>query len=218
MNENIKIASRITAKTFLAWSIVVFVGSIITFLCIPIVLFQVGDLGLAGGGHGSPFALVIGLFSTNICGFILFMGAPIFIGLYFTIASKIAIQSIIYQIWKNKAGSFVENKIIIITDKLTSKNDWTSFLSNETLLRVKLLEANKKDKETSKIKKKTINYLFKKIKLDDIDFTNDNLKLSDIILTKVIKSISETTKPSFCFFWLLISFQLILIICSQFSN
>ncbi|MFB9076423.1 hypothetical protein ACFFLS_24420 [Flavobacterium procerum] len=216
MKEEIKIAAKITAKTSLKWFTIVFIGGLFTLICFLIILFQ--NMGLGGGGHGNAYAFTVNLFLNNICGFLLFVGAPAFAAGYFMIANKVAIQTMIHQVWENKMGKYIEEKVILLVDKLTASQNWANSASNATMLRLKLLEANKNDKETSVIKKRIIGYFFAKINLDDIDFSNKDLKLSEIISFKLNRFISETIEPSFLFFWLLLAFQLILIIAAQFFN
>jgi hypothetical protein len=216
MKEQLKSAAKITAKSSLKWITIVSLGNLFTLICFLIILFQ--NTSLAGGGHGSAYALVVNLFLNNICGFLLFAGTPLFMVGYFMIANKVAIQTVIHQVWKNNASKYMEDKVIFLVDKLTASNNVANSISNGTMLRLQLLEANKRDKESSAIKKKAIGYVFSKIQLDDIDFSNKDLKLSEIISLKLNKFISEAVEPSFLFFWLLLSFQLILIIAAQFFN
>ncbi|MBE8726562.1 hypothetical protein [Flavobacterium hungaricum] len=216
MKEQIKSAAKITAKSSLKWITIVLLGNLVTLICFLIIMFQ--NISLAGGGHGNVYTLIVNLFFQNICGFLLFVGAPLFAVGYFMIANKVAIQTVIHQVWENNASKYIEDKVILLVDKLTASHNVTNSISNAAMLRLKLLEANKKDKESSMIKKKAIGYLFSKIQLDDIDFSNENLKLSEIISAKLNKFISEAVEPSFLFFWLLVSFQLILIIAAQFLN
>ncbi|MEN2402218.1 hypothetical protein GKZ90_0020685 [Flavobacterium sp. MC2016-06] len=214
MKEDIKIAAKITAASTLKWLVIVLIGNLFTLTCFLIILFQ--NISFAGGGHGNVYAFIINLFFHNTCGFILLVGAPIFAFLYFAIANKIAIQTMIHQLWQNKMGSYIDAKVIMIVDKLVESNDWTSSTSNDAMLRLKLLEANRSDNESSKIKKKVIGYIFAKIQLDDIDFSNQDLKFSNVVSTKLNNFVSETVEPSFLFFWLLLFFQLLLIIVAQF--
>lgn len=210
MKEEFKIVASITAKASLIWLVVVLAGNLLTFICLLTILFQKSTT--LTGGHGNLYAFIVDLYLNEICGFILFIGTPIFAFLYIIIANKITIQTIIHNLWKNKMESYISSKVVFFVDKLTTANDWTSTISNGAILKLKLLEANRNDVENSKIKKRIINYLFTKIKLDDIDFTNKDLKMSEIITYKLNNFISEKVKPSFLFFWLLVSFQLILAI------
>ncbi|WP_289661538.1 hypothetical protein [Flavobacterium panacagri] len=215
MTEEIKIVASISAKSTLKWFFIMISGLFFTLICFFVILFQ--NSNYAGGGHGNVYALLSGLFLNNICGFVLFAGAPVFIFLYFLIANKAAIQQLIYLTWNNKVfAGYVDSKVVLLVDKITGSNNWASTISNESMLRLKLLEANRNDKESSKIKKKIINYLFQKIRLDDVDFKREDLKLSEVVSMKLNQFISESVEPSLLFFWLLLLFQIILFVVAQF--
>ncbi|TDW49046.1 hypothetical protein EV144_103571 [Flavobacterium sp. 270] len=214
MKEEVKLMANITAKSSLKWITIVLLGNLVTLICFFTILFE--NISYAGGGHGNVYAFFRNLFFHNICGFLLLVGAPVFAIGYFMIANKVAIQSMIHQLWTNKMGSYLDAKVILLVDKITDSNKVANSISNESILRLQLLEANKRDHESSRIKKKAIGYFFSKIKLDDIDFSNKDLKLSEIISFKLNKFISETIQPSFFLFWLLLAFQLVLIVVAQF--
>lgn len=213
MKESIKLYAKISGKAFLKWFLIVASGIVITLVFFFIILFS--NASGAGGGHGNPFALLISLALEDVFGLLLFAGAPIFIILYFLIANKVAIHTVIYEIWTNKAVVYVEPAVQKIAEKITSKQNWISTVSDQAMLRAKLLDANKNDKSTSTLNRRVLNYAFKKIKLDDIDFQNEKLTLADILTSKLKNFISESAKPSFNLYWILIGIQVVLLICSM---
>lgn len=192
----------------LKWGLVVATGTLISATFFLIVLFQNAEF--AGSAHGNVYAFIVGLLFQNTCGFILFFGSPIFIFLYFVIANKVAIQATIHGIWKNKAEDFVTNRVKAIVDGITSRSDWANKISDSTMLRMRLLEANSNDPESSGIKKKVLKYGFKKIKLKDINLKDENVRLSDVVSNRMSAFISEASEPSYLFFWLLLIFQVVL--------
>jgi len=215
MKEEIKVVAGISAKSSLKWLVIMIIGNLFTLILFLIILFQNADF--AGGAHGNAYAFLSGLFLNNIYGFILLAGAPVFAILYFLIANKAAIQQMIYLTWKNKVfASYIDSKVVFLVDKLTASNNWSSAVSNKALLKMQLLEANRNDKESSKIKKKVINYLFQKINLDDVDFSNKDLKRSEVVSVKLNQFISEAVEPSLLFFWLLLLIQIVLFVAAQF--
>ncbi|MGE8339601.1 MAG: hypothetical protein ACN6OI_01090 [Flavobacterium sp.] len=215
MKEEIKVVAGISVKSSLKWLVIMIIGNLFTLILFLIILFQNADF--AGGGHGNAYAFLSGLFLNNIYGFILLAGAPVFAILYFLIANKAAIQQMIYRTWKNKVfASYIDSKVVFLVDKLTASNNWSSAVSNKALLKMQLLEANRNDKESSKIKKKVINYLYQKINLDDVDFSNKDLKRSEVVSVKLNQFISEAVEPSLLFFWLLLLIQIVLFVAAQF--
>lgn len=214
MKDEIKLLASISAKSSLKWVTIVLVGNFLTLICFFTILFE--NIRFAGGGHGNVWAFFINLFSHNICGFLLLVGAPVFAIGYFMIANKVAIQSMIHQLWTNKLDSYLDAKVVMLVDRITASNKVANSISNESILRLQLLEANKRDQESSRIKKKAISYFFEKIQLDDVDFSDKDLKLSEIVSFKLNNFISETIQPSYFLFWLLLILQLALVIVAQF--
>jgi len=214
MIENIKIYSKIAAKSFLKWLLIIGGGILLSTILFFIVLYQ--NIGMAGGGHGNVLALLVNTFSTNFPAFLLIVGFPLFIFFYIMIANKYFIQSSINQIWKNKAEAFVGEKIKNSVEKLVAKNDTINSISNASVLRLKLLEENRTNPESSKIKRKIVDYIIKKIKLDDIEYSKKDLRLSDIVVNKVNNFISESAEPSLHFFWILFITQIVIFIIAQF--
>lgn len=212
MKENIKLYAKISGKAFLKWLFVLLSGSIISAILFLIIFFT--NVSGAGGGHGNAYAFVINLAVQDLFGFLLFIGMPLFVFLYFAVANKIGIQTIIYEIWTNKAMQFVEPAIKKIADKITSKQNWMTSVSDQAMLRAKLLDENRNDKSNSSLNRRVLGYVFKKIKLDDIDFRDENLTLTEVLTLKLKNFISETTKPSFILFWVLVGVQFLLLILS----
>ena len=184
----------------------------LSLVCAAIVLFN--NTGLGGGGHGNAWAFMLNLFSTNTTGFILLVGAPVFIVLYFLVANKIAIANTIFLVLKNKAGDMISAQVGGLVDGLTTGGTWVAKGADAAMLRAQLLQANLDDPNTSRLKRGVIKYGFNKIRLDDIDLRDGNMKLSTIVVGKVDHLMCETAKPSLKLFWLLVFLQLGLLVWS----
>lgn len=130
------------------------------------------------------------------------------------IANKVSIHNALYQLWKTQAGDFIANQVEKITSKFTDKEGWQREITNKAILKAKILQENKSDPNSSKLQRKLISYGFKKINLDDINFQDENLKLSHILKVKFYDFISNTAKPSLKLFWILIFLQIFLLIVS----
>lgn len=212
MKENFKIAAKISGKTAIKWLFIFVLGNIVTLITFLIALYN--NIGLAGSGHGSIVALFIGLLTTNFSAFLLVFGAPVFLVLYFVIANKISIQNAIYLLWEEKASKYISSKIEYITKRITEKEGWKKELSDKALLKAKILQLAKNEPNTSKLQRRIINFSLKKIKLDEVDFQDENLNLSDILISKFSDFMAETAKPSLKLLWILIIIQIALLIGS----
>ncbi len=225
MKENIKLIARIASKTTFKWFIIFALGNIITLITFLTALFTNLDLidgggrfaAHSGGGAGGIMLIVAygaALFFANFFAFILLFGAPIFLFLYFSIANKISIQNALYLLWKGKASDYISSKVKNLISKLTEKEGWQKNISNKLMLKARLLQLAKEDKDSSRLQRKVISFGFKKINLDDIDFKDEKLNLSDVLTTKFENFISEISKPSMKMFWLLVFAQIIFLIIS----
>lgn len=214
MIENIKVYSKIAAKSLVKWLLLVGTGISISILFFLILLFQI--LNSTGKANGTSTSFYVNLMHSNWAFVLLFVGAPVFIFLYFIIANKHFIQSAIYQVWKNKAEGFATDKIKLIVDQLVAKNGAITTISSESVLKLKLLEESRRNPDSSKIKRRVVDYIIKKIKLNDVDYSNKDLRLSDIVANKVNSFISESAEPSLLFFWIILFIQIILFIIAQF--
>ncbi|UII29558.1 hypothetical protein LVD17_14750 [Fulvivirga ulvae] len=216
MKENIKLATKIGGKAVVKWLLIFMSGNLVTLTVFLIALFN--NIGLAGGGHGQVVALFMGLLTNNICAFILIFGAPAFIALYFVIANKVSIQNVIYLLCKSKAGDYISEKVGAIASRITDKEGWRREISSKAILKARLLQVSKDDPNTSKLQRKVIGYGFEKISLDDVDFQDENVKLSTILQNKFHNFITDTTQPSLTLFWGLILIQVVLLTCSLIIN
>ena len=207
MIEHIKLAAKIGARTFLKWLLLVAAGCILSLSCAAIIVFK--NRGLSSGdGSGNSLGYVLSLFSKDTTGFILLFGAPVFIILYFLVVNKIIIANTIYLVLKHKAGAIISTQVGRLVDGLTTGGTWVAKGADAAILRAKLLQANMDDPNTSRLKRGVIKYGFNKIRLDDIDLRDGNMKLSTIVVGKVDHLMRETAKPSLKLFWLLVFVQL----------
>ena len=204
MNENIKTFARIGTNSTLKWLGIFSLGILISLVLFTIVLVQ--NIKYFGFITNNPAALI------------LLIGTPFFIFIYLLIANKFSIQNVIYNIWINKGQEFVEPLVEKIGAKITSKSNWASEVSNQAKLKAKLISENASDMETPKIQRKILNYAIKKVQLDDINFKDENLRLTDVLILKIKSFISTVSKPKLTLFWIVVFSQLVLFTISQFHK
>ncbi len=219
MKENIKLVASIITKTSFKWGSVVFLGGITTIITFFTALFT--NLNCGSEQTEGLFASIINfagaLFSCNFFAFILVFGMPIFIILYVVIANKLSIQNAIYLLWEGKAGNYVTDKFNDLMLKITEKEGWRKNISDKVVLKAKLLQTAKEDKDTSRLHKKIISFGLSKVSLDDVDFSDENVNLASILTDKFENFMSDLAKPSMKIFWGLVLLQIILLIVSFFS-
>lgn len=200
MIENIKLFAKIGAKSAFKWLTIIVIGMLATLIFMTIVAVRIDRPSSGGpfGGIGSIFGLV----STNIFAFLIIVGFPIFLVLYYICANKMAVETATYETWKNKAESYVRETAEAIIEKVAG-NQKVDKITSAGMVRLKLLDAVRQS-SGSKIKKRVLSYAFKKMRLDTIDFAADEVKLSNVLSQNFTNFISERTEPSWLFFWILL--------------
>ena len=218
MNDNLKFLTKLSAVAALKWSVVFIPGILLTLTFALITGFQSAELfPRHGGGEGILYVIFIQLALTNPCAFLVLVGAPAFITLYFIVANKVAVQSIMSGIWENKAIHLVEPAVKRIVDTYLSGTVVQKTFS-AAKERARLLDISRKDPHTSGATKRVITYAFKKIPLEETELHNTELSLGDIISTRVSAYISDAAQPGFGLFWILAVIHVALFIGAQIFN
>lgn len=217
MNEHLKLYGKIALKSTGILLLVAGLGTIITIItfltCFIASLFLME--GSAGTGHNSPGALIdyVVIFATkDPCGFAVVFGGPFFLTGYFMLAGKIAIQNALYLVWKNKGVQYFEPVIGRIAKRVVTQRMNEKF--NHARLRAGLRDVNRNDPTTKPVQKKVINYALKKVKLDNIDHSQEELTIDEIITKRTVRFISDMAEPGYVLFWILVALQIVLTIVS----
>ena len=200
----------------LKWVLTLSTGGIITIILALIILFQYIGLADVADDHSSFWAFTKGLFLENILGFILLFGTPLFIALYVFVANKYAAQTVLFKILEHTGGAEkLENKVNQLVDKIFGDSSNQNSIVNKAMLKVQLIDANRKDPDTSWGRRKAVNYIFKKVRLDGIDFSDPTTSISTVVSQEVNTFISGLAQPSKMLFWILLISQLVIFFISQ---
>ncbi|NVK63919.1 MAG: hypothetical protein HWE22_05000 [Flavobacteriales bacterium] len=214
MKEHIKIAGKIVLKSVAVWALIAVLGCVITLISFLISflfnidLLFVEDLTFTG--------YVKTLLYENFPALIIIFGSPIFVVVYIVMAKKVSIQNSIYLLFQSKSGEKLLSVLNDAVDKITQKKGRHSELLDKAMLKMKVLQAIKDNPETSSFQRSIIQYGFRKVNLEDVDFHDENVSLSSILTSKFSQFFAEVMKPSLRFFWMLISAQMVLSIWSLF--
>ncbi len=225
MTGNIKLTAKIMAKSSFKWIFIFGLGIVTTTITLCLALFIAfnsfdnGSMPHSGGGAGGIiilFSLLTQLFFNNFFAFILIIGSPIFIGLYVILAQKISMQHALYLLWQDRLGDYILGKAQAVIARIVEKEGWRQNISDKVMLKARLLQVASEEEYNSKLQRKIISYCFETISLDDIDFSKEDLKLSDVITIKLQNFIEEMAEPSMLIVWLLIAVQFACLILAFF--
>ena len=209
MKENLQLLKKIALKAGIAWVTIIGIGTLVFIIGIiaSYLLYQNLD-GVSG------FDRITNAFRKEFWTVLLFISS--FAMLIFSVifANKYAIHTIISIVYKEKLQDFVTPKIEKYINNISNKQpDWLGNLTNASAVKIKLLGELRFDSDVSSVNKKVLNYGFKKINLDDVDFSQPHLDYPAIIAFKINEKISKIATPDMKMFWIsAILFLVVLVI------
>ncbi|HFK5571545.1 TPA: hypothetical protein ACG0AO_003372 [Elizabethkingia meningoseptica] len=226
MNENLKIISKISRISLWAWTKVLLLGSIFVLADLIIGFYLIASnpqSGMAAGHVNGPaailvfFMVIINYFATNFFPSLLILAGFLNIPLFIVLANKQAISSFMYSAYTYKLTDFIEPKVQKLISKILAKQpNFTKQIPNWKIFRVKLIQENKNDSTSSWFYKKITGYCLKKIRMDDVNFSDPNLNYAEVITTKLKQFIQETLEPSMLLVWIACGVNILLIILAIF--
>jgi hypothetical protein len=213
MTDKIKYFAKLSATAVASFLKIILLGNISGAVTLTIGLSLVIYQTYFHGPHLSGQTALL----------IMFMMAPVQMILlvllitatYFIIpfAGKYTIKKIINKIIADKS----ESTLYPILDKVLHKfkmSPKTTLIQkgmDYSLVKLQLIENVKQETENKWIKKVLI-YGFKKLKMDDIDFSQQHLESTEILKQKTIQALQNVAKPSKKFFWMVIGLQWLVVL------
>lgn len=196
--DNIKFYAKTATAGLVRWLLVFFGGIVTTLIISPTIALNAPE-----NFRGAPLVIFIVFFTL------------IFVAIYFIVANKISISFILGRLFDEKLSSFIGEKFYNLLYTFSEKQpNWLQSIKNGASLKDKLLDSTKQDSSLNTIQHKVITYGLKKINLDDINFQQENLNLSQEVTNKLMQKLSELAKHSYQLFWIVVGVQVIGLIAS----
>lgn len=188
------------------------VGVAVTFLCLAI---YDAWATLGGGGKHAGLEFLQSYAAKHLLAGISIFGSPIFIFLAFVVANKVAMQTVLFGLWSNKAVHHVEPVLRSSVESHFKNDDASRVAAKLKDIRSGLIKAAREDSIASKITIRVINHAIKKVDLDGIDPYQPDLNIGDVVTKRVVQFVEESTAPSLRPFWILIAVQVGVYVCSK---
>ncbi len=201
MKENLKLFTSIAGKSFLGWLKVVLIGMSLSLVGVITAMIIRGTSSVQDNVSGDTYLAAAPL--GDVWSNLLLTVSIVLAVIYIMLANKYALQSSIYLIWENKLAGFVEPLIEKGFKQISSKQpDWLRNGIDTGTVKTRLLDEIRKDANANKIQKKVLDYGFKKLNLDGIDFQDSDFSIQATIAEKIKAQISSIAKPSLKVFWI----------------
>lgn len=204
MKANLTLFTKIATRSAVSWLSIVIPGIIISVIGLIISIYLIGQQPGPGytGGHAGPIGAILGMiimFTIAFWSSVLFVLSLAGFALFPSLASGYTFKKAVFLVWDNKLGDFFIEKIGVYVDKVMVRIAEKRAASDATLKKESIKELKlevKKDGATNKWQKRIINFLLKKVNLDDIDWKAEPAKIKSQILAKVKDYIGEKLVPS----------------------
>lgn len=220
MKENLKYLIKLSSAGLYSFLKIALLGTLSTIAAATIEFIILSD---SISSANSPYASAVPVF-------IIFLARPAGATLWyltclaspfliFIAANKYVLKKLAGRLVRDKSESF----IYPILDKslLKFKASQPELIRNAadaSLARLKIIKSIKDDSGENKWLRKIIIYGIKKAKLEDVDFSRENLSYYDIIKTKTIESLKNVSAPSRSLIWIILGIQWIILLFIWLTN
>lgn len=205
MKENFKYfakLSRIAIISFLKINILTAFSTVIVVIIEFFLLTKNIDVGHSAHASSIPFLILT--FGVRPIGSILWfltcIGSPF---IFFVLGNKYIISKLTNRLINDKSESLINPLLEKVLLKFQmNQPEILKNTGDYSLNKLKIIQEIKNDKTENKWLKKIIVFGMQKIKLNDIDFNQENQNFYDIIKVKTIQSLKSISEPSKKLIWI----------------
>ena len=219
--EMMKYGAGITASAAFSFLKINIIGglstALFTIISFVILTMQCFPHGSSSGHAGSAVGFLLILFSLRPVAFtILACIIGISPVLLLTLGNKYILSKIINKIIKDKGESLLNPLIDRVLNSIQQRHpDLLKKGTDLAVLKLKMVQEIKDSKDNKWIRRITI-FGLRKVKLDDIDFNDENLSVAEIIKLRIQNSLQNRPAPGRTFFWMIIGLQWLTLLLTYF--
>ncbi|MDR1876610.1 MAG: hypothetical protein LBQ84_03205 [Flavobacteriaceae bacterium] len=202
--------SASAAFTFVKINLLGFVSTLAVLIIGGILILLSNNNAHAGHVGGEAFLIV--LFVQRPLGCILWLLLLSSPYLFFFLGNKYVVSKIINRIISDKAENYLYPLLDTVLQKFKEHQpELIKKGADNSLMKLKLIQEAKNNVKNKWIRR-IIVFGVKKMQLDDIDFTQENVSFSDIIKTKIINTLNNISAPNKNIFWIIIGVQWLILL------
>lgn len=219
MNDNLKYVTKLfSSATFSLFKINILGQLLIAFITVTSLITIIYQSSGTGMGHVNGLAVITFLLAIRPIGFGLTLLSLFIIPfLLFSFGNKYVMTKTINKLISDKGEVLLFPIIDKILNRVKEKQpELLKTGADKAMLQLKLIQAFK-DSNENKWLKKILIYGLKKIKLDEVDFKDENISFSEIIKDKIITALKNISEPSRNFFWIILGIEITLLILISFK-
>jgi hypothetical protein len=210
MNERLKYIAKLSLSALLSFLKIYILTTLSTVLVAIIGFILIAkniDVGTSARVSIIPFLIVV--FTTKTMSAILwclvFFGSPF---LFFALANKYVLLKLSNKVITDKSDDVILPILEKAIQKFQEKKPVVlKNLEEYSLHKMKLIQEIRENPAENKWLKRVVVFALKKVRLDDIDFSDEQLDFFDIIKIKTIQFLQNITKPKRSMIWIPILIQ-----------
>lgn len=217
MIDNLKYTTKLFSSAAFSFLKINIIGQLLictlSVTALLIFLFQsAAGPGAPGGLAIIPITMIL-FFERPIAFSLITLSIFVLPFILFSFGNKYIISKTIHKLLSDKGETILFPIIDKVLGKIKSNQpELLKKGSDNTKLKLKLIQEISDSKDNNKWLKKIIIYGFKKVNLDDVDFTDEKISFTDIIKNKIISGLKDVSEPSRKFFWIILGIQILLLI------
>lgn len=220
MNNTVKTYTSIAVQSLLKGALIAGAGIFLSAACgVAAVLLMLNNEASVGVAARAGIAGTIA-FMWDAClrepfTGLLLLTSLVFVYLYGALAVKTSLQNSVYLLWQNKLSDYFTPRIASYIKTLRERQPaWLAGAAKTSILKMKLIEASRNDKEINPVQRRALRYGLKKAGLENIYLDDPDFDLAAVIANRIKIKIAEVAQPSLLFFWLLAGVQIVLLVAA----
>ncbi|MFC6266885.1 hypothetical protein [Frigoriflavimonas asaccharolytica] len=220
-NENFKYFAKLSGSAFASFVKINILASVSTVLVFIIEFFLLSkDIDAGSSGHASASPFLVTMFLSRPIGSILwYISAIVSPILFFSLGNKYIISKIANKLITDKSEKLLNPLLDRILAKFQEKQTETVRNSGDfALAQLRIIHGLKNAKNENKWLRRVLVFGLKKIKLDDVDFSDQNQNFAEIIKVKTHLGLQDISAPDRKIILIPIACQWIILLFIWFTN
>jgi len=221
MNERLKYIAKLSFSALLSFLKIYALATLSTVLVAFfgfILIAKNIDVGTSARVSIIPFLIIV--FTTKTISAILwclvFFGSPF---LFFALANKYVLLKVSHKVIEDNSDDVIIPMLEKTLQGFREKQPVVlRNLEEYSLHKMKLIQEIRENPEENKWLKKVLIFALKKVRLDDIDFSDERLDFFEIMKIKTIQFLQSISKPKRTMIWVPLIIQWVILVIIAAAN
>ena len=189
---------KLASKSLLRWLVLSGSGFLLSAIGIGVAIFLFGN---------NSTGLRWGVWTV-----LLLLASVGFIAIYIVVANKVSLGFMLFQLLENKLSPVIGDKVAVLVSSLIDRQPGFLNALKGPVLRAGMLDAANGDTTLNKVQRRVIRFGLEKVRLEDINFQEENMNLPAVISGRVLSELEAAAQPGYRLFWLVAGAHALLLV------